>query len=134
MALLVASGPAGFGKTLNNGTFKVKFEVGGEEVVASGATVEDEDDAMAEAVIDEVLDGDEGLGSVAGAKGEETAAGLSLDELGDDEDFFEVSSVIPNRRLSRKVASDYSRWRHSALLALISSCALRQKAKASSRK
>ena len=48
---------------------KVKFEVGGEEVVASGATVEDEDDAMAEAVIDEVLDGDEGLGHVAGAKG-----------------------------------------------------------------
>ena len=44
--------------------FKVKFEVGGEEVVASGegATVEDDDDAMAEAVIDEVLDGDEGLG------------------------------------------------------------------------
>ena len=27
-----------------------------------GATVEDDDDAMAEAVIDEVLDGDEGLG------------------------------------------------------------------------
>ena len=87
---------------------KVKFEVGGEEVVASGATVEDEDDAMAEAVIDEVLDGDEGLGHVAGAKGE--GEGLSLEEVADDEDFFEVSNVIPNRRLSRKVASDYSRW------------------------
>ena len=82
---------------------KVKFEVGGEEVVASGATVEDEDDAMAEAVIDEVLDGDEGLGGVAEAKGE--GEGLSLEEVADDEDFFEVSNVIPNRRLSRKVVS-----------------------------
>ena len=63
---------------------------------------------MAEAVIDEVLDGDEGLGHVAGAKGE--GEGLSLEEVADDEDFFEVSNVIPNRRLSRKVASDYSRW------------------------
>ena len=84
--------------------FKVKFEVGGEEVVASGeggATVEDEDeDAMAEAVIDEVLDGDEGLGSVAGAR---EAGEDSLDELADDEDFFEVSNMVPSRRLSRKV-------------------------------
>ena len=83
--------------------FKVKFEVGGEEVVASGATVEDDDDAMAEAVIDEVLDGDEGLGSVAGARGEGEDSAASLDELADDEDFFEISNVVPSRRLSRKV-------------------------------
>ena len=84
--------------------FKVKFEVGGEEVVASGATVEDDDDAMAEAVIDEVLDGDEGLGSVAGgARGEGEDSAASLDELADDEDFSEISNVVPSRRLSREV-------------------------------
>ena len=55
--------------------------------------------AEAEADIDEVLDGDEGLGSVAAREGD--AAGVN-DELADDEDFFEVSNVVPSRRQSRE--------------------------------
>ena len=102
---------------------KVKFEVGGEEVVASGEgglAVEDDDDAMAEADIDEVLDGDEGLGSVAGAReGEEAAAAdmVSLDDMADDEDFFEVSNVPPSRRLSRK-AAEYAFIQQTSLFSL----------------
>ena len=84
---------------------RVKFEVGGEEVeaasgegeLATAAQNEEEAMAEAEADIDEVLDGDEGLGSVA-----REGDAASMDDLADDEDFFEVSNVVPSRRQSRE--------------------------------